>query len=261
MKLGLCGGGFLNELQAGKTDIYGIINLAEKFGFDAVEIRNALLNNKAEDLAKIKYLLAARKLKAIYAYRVWLIDCCLLKMGEAAEMIKEAIVDAVFMESRILKVGFGPVCRKDDISDRHLETVKSFCNYAGEKGVVVCMENADRMPGGDPYILEYVLDSINSPFLKTTYDCGNYEITGCDSIKAMDIVKKHISYVHLKDVSIRQPSATYIGNGRIDFARIISGLKQIGYKGYLCLEIPVSMNRLQEVEESIELVKNINIGI
>ncbi|HWR52883.1 MAG TPA: sugar phosphate isomerase/epimerase family protein [Bryobacteraceae bacterium] len=75
-----------------------------------------------------------------------------------------------------------------------------------------------------------ILDLVNSKALRIYYDVGNSTNNGFDIYKEMRwLGKDRICQVHLKD-------KPYIGEGSIDFPKVIAILAEIGYRGYMNLE-------------------------
>jgi len=252
MKLALCAGSFAADIESGRITIYDLLEVAEKYKFEALEIREDLLQNKQEDLMKIRQLSAVKGLHLIYAWKLWPLNTDLESMKEIAALVKQGIDDTVTIGAELFKIGFGPVGNLEELTEVHIDIVKDFAAYAEKRKVVICLENADKDLGGSAETIKELLIKVNSENLKTTYDCGNYAIRGDDPVKALKTLGSLIGYVHLKDVKTRETKPTWLGNGNIDFDGVFGGLKDIAFDGYNCFEFIMCMDRLCEIEESLK---------
>jgi sugar phosphate isomerase/epimerase len=88
---------------------------------------------------------------------------------------------------------------------------------------------------------------VESPFLKVNYDTGNAFLGGEDPYAGLKAVLPMLVHVHAKDISIRQaeaekgkvtgtPVGCACGEGVIDWARVVSILREGGYSGVLSVE-------------------------
>lgn len=124
--------------------------------------------------------------------------------------------------------------------------------YAGEKGIVVTLEDFDGMTA--PYNclegIRWFLE--NTKGLYCAFDTGNFIMYQEDVLDAFEVLKSHIITVHVKDRSkkpvnpgdqgklCRDGSIVYpcpVGRGYIPVREIIERLKKIGYNGGLTAEM------------------------
>jgi L-ribulose-5-phosphate 3-epimerase len=76
-----------------------------------------------------------------------------------------------------------------------------------------------------------ILDRAKSPAVKVYYDVGNSTRNGFDIIKEIRwLGKDRICEFHLKD------NPKYLGEGTIDFPKVIDAIADIGFKGWAFLE-------------------------
>jgi sugar phosphate isomerase/epimerase len=80
--------------------------------------------------------------------------------------------------------------------------------------------------------MAYILETINSPWLKAILDMGNF-LFEPDMYAAMQRIAPHVWLAHAK---------TYPGGGRwytldLDYARIFRTLLAAGFSGYVSLEM------------------------
>ena len=135
--------------------------------------------------------------------------------------------------------------------------------HAEEKGVKIGIENcpmlytANEWPGGNnlacsPYIWREMFRRIDSGALGLNYDPSHPYLIGADYVKPVYEFKDKIFHVHFKDIQIYQDkvdeygvfsypalwhSPKLPGLGGVDFARFVSALNDIRYRGAACIEV------------------------
>ncbi len=75
-----------------------------------------------------------------------------------------------------------------------------------------------------------MIEAVGSPSLGVYYDVGNAAYQGFDGTAEMKQLGPHIVQIHIKEIGAE------MGEGELDFAAIISTIREIGYDGYLILE-------------------------
>jgi sugar phosphate isomerase/epimerase len=258
MKLALCAGSLKPEIQEGRIGIYEVFDIAVKYGFDGLEVREDLLLDKASDLPRLKSLSADRGVELIYAYMNWPVNKDINTMKNNIPQLIQRLDEAEKIGSGILKTGFGPIDDIEELSEAHLDVLKEITSAAQDRGIVLCLENSDKPNGSNAAALRDVMEAVNSPFMKITYDSGNFAIAGKDPISALETLAEHVAYVHLKDVKWGQASNTFMGNGNVDYQSIFGFLAAKGYKGYGCFEFSMNTARLYEIEKSFEYIHSLN---
>ncbi|HOV42103.1 MAG TPA: sugar phosphate isomerase/epimerase family protein [Oscillospiraceae bacterium] len=153
--------------------------------------------------------------------------------------------------------------------------------YAEEKGVKIAIENCpmlfteDEWPGGQnimttPSIWRKVFEIIDSPNFGLNYDPSHFIWQQIDYIKPLYEFKNKIFHVHCKDikvyaeklsdVGVMAPPLEYMspklpGYGDVNWGKYISALTDIGYDGYVCIEIEDKAfeKNLNDVKKAISL--------
>lgn len=162
-----------------------------------------------------------------------------------------------------LHVGFVP----DD--DRDLdylavrEMVRRVCDYAGKRGMNFALET-----GQEPaeVLLRFFLD-VNRDNLRINFDPANLILYGSDDpVQALDKLGRFVVSVHAKDGDWPpkdKPEALGeerpLGQGAVGIPRFVDKLKQIGYKGPLCVEreVPAQQQRLRDIRMAVELLQRL----
>jgi sugar phosphate isomerase/epimerase len=255
MLIALCAGSFKQEVQEGKITVYDIYDIAVRYGFDGLEIREDLLENKPSDLPYLKSLAADSGIGLIYAYMNWPVDKDLVTMKRNVPCILQHLDEAVILGAKVMKTGFGPVDDLYELTEAHFEVLKEIAAGAKAREVILCLENSDKTSGSNAAVIRDIVTKVNSPFFKITYDGGNFAIVGKDPVQALKTMAENVSYVHLKDVKKGEMVNTYMGNGDVDYPSIFGILQTCGYSGYGCFEFSMNTGRMNEIEKSFEYVR------
>jgi sugar phosphate isomerase/epimerase len=116
---------------------------------------------------------------------------------------------------------------------------------AEAQGVVMAVENHLDFTTGE---LLRILEEVNSPFLRITYDSGNAFRLGESPVEAAHRVGAYVAATHIKDViegpvTADRPAARWpsvpLGSGLVDLPGVVRALATAGYSGMLCVEIDV----------------------
>jgi sugar phosphate isomerase/epimerase len=117
--------------------------------------------------------------------------------------------------------------------DRLVEVLQAACDYAVQYGVNVVLEHTNRFEHNTintPAEAIDVIDRVNRPNLGLAIDTYHAYLEEEDPYEAIRRAKGYVKYFHLHD-SDRGPAGA--SNGELDFDRIFSILKEIGYSGFL----------------------------
>ncbi len=127
--------------------------------------------------------------------------------------------------------------REDKIA--FLRHIFDLADYAATRGVTLALEiHGDLMATGPLAVA--MIREINRPNVRINYDTANCMYYG--GVRAEDdiaAVLPYLAHVHVKDSSggLREWNFPPIGQGRVDFARVLRILEEGGYTGPLSVEI------------------------
>ena len=227
-------------------DIETLLSRIADWGYDAVE---PLICYPTEiDVAEIKRILGFCKLK-ISGFRTGLI---FIKEGlnlidsdnrireRAIQRIKDTIkLAANFPEAKILNgLIQGPLRRDINLGlaqERIVFALYECCSFAQEYNVNLCLEPVNRYELSYHNTVEQVAQIVNRVGLSNlkilidTFHMNIEEKDICGSIKEF---KDYIGSVHIADSNRLSP-----GSGHLDFLEIINMISEIGYEGYLTVEM------------------------
>ena len=171
--------------------------------------------------------------------------------------------------------------------EENLEIVKEvwppILKLAEENGVKVGIENCpmlfgpDQWPGGQnlmttPALWKEIFELLNSPALGINYDPSHFIWQKIDYIAPIYEFSDKIFHVHCKDIHLYPERLSRVGtmaypldfmapklpgHGDVDWGKYISALTDVGYDGYICIEVEdrAYEGSHEKVLESLELSK------
>ncbi len=131
-----------------------------------------------------------------------------------------------------------PVIPYDVAWERALAIYQALAPVAARHGVCLCVENVWNGFLLSPLEMRQFVDAIGSPAVRVYFDVGNQLVNGFPE-QWLRILGPRIGRIHLKDFR------TAIGNlngfvmlleGDVDWAAVMSAVREIGYDGYLTAE-------------------------
>ena len=171
--------------------------------------------------------------------------------AQAAEIIRQA---APFAASVGAKVILLPVGQPDSLTteqarDNLVEVLKACAPAAEEAGVVYGVENVGQALAHTAGDLIEIVTRVGSPACQVYYDVGNATAQDADPVADMHQLGKRIVMMHVKD--FRQTESrrelAIIGDGMVNFEGVAKAAGEIGYDGYLTLEVPGTAETADEV--------------
>jgi len=120
--------------------------------------------------------------------------------------------------------------------------------------------------GRSEHIKEMV-EAVGSPKFRVTLDTGNFVAAGEDPVSALDVLASYVIHVHWKDMKFigaseaerADPvkySAGVIGEGDTDLAAVAKRLAEMGYDGFVSLEVTGCQEDRERLVRSIEVTRN-----
>jgi len=162
-----------------------------------------------------------------------------------------------------LHVGFVPEDDRDADYIAVREMVRRVCDHAAKHGQVFALET-----GQEPAetLLAFFHD-VNRENLRINFDPANLILYGSgDPVAALGVLGRYIVSVHCKDgnwppkgVPGALGEEMPLGQGAVGIPRFIAKLKEIGYKGPLCIEreVPDHARRIQDVKMAVGLLSGL----
>ncbi len=133
---------------------------------------------------------------------------------------------------------------------RMVDGAKELAQYAAQYGITTSVENHGLLMNGSERVRR-LIHLVDEPNFKTTLDVGNFLSVDEDPNIAVVANAPYASIVHLKDFYVRRaypgvgwhhtPGGAYllgaiVGFGDLDMRRIIRGITESGYDGFVSIE-------------------------
>ncbi|MDF2988634.1 MAG: xylose isomerase [Eubacterium sp.] len=162
------------------------------------------------------------------------------------EMAKILQTNYIRIFSFYMPEGSTPGLYRDEIISR----LEEMTTYAASRGITLLHENEKDIYGDIPERCLDILETVNSKFLKATFDPANFIQCGVQPYPdAYSLLKKHIEYIHIKDALFRDASVVPAGYGDGRIKDLLMNLNDDNYSGFLSLEPHLaSFTGLQNLE-------------
>jgi len=143
------------------------------------------------------------------------------------------------------------------------DVARDICDHCGKSGQSFTLET-----GQEPAkVLQQFIADVKRPNLKINFDPANMILYGTgDPIEALALLAKDVISVHCKDGDWpRTEDANALGQekplgeGSVDFPAFLATLKQVGYRGLLCIEREEQdlAKRAADIRKAITLLKKL----
>jgi len=132
--------------------------------------------------------------------------------------------------------------------------IKRLIPLAQELGVVIAVEEVWNKFLLSPLEFARYVDEFNSPWVKAYFDVGNVVLYGYpqDWIRALG---RRIVKFHLKDFKSETKQFVPLREGSIDWPEVRRAIGEIGYHGYLTVELPAGDEAyLREVSRRVDKI-------
>jgi L-ribulose-5-phosphate 3-epimerase len=163
-------------------------------------------------------------------------------------------------------------CEEAELTENRREVfsnLRSLATYAADRGVCIALETHAGPTKSGRAAMEF-LEELAHPNVGCNYDTGNIFFYNDNIDPAEDIreIESRVVHVHLKDTLGGKGEWKFcgLGEGRVDFARIIATLDAVGFRGPYSIEIEgiegEDLNReecLQRLVRSLEHLRRIGL--
>lgn len=125
-------------------------------------------------------------------------------------------------------------------------TLKTVLRTAERHGIYIGIEPHQSISKTTEGLLR-IATLVDSPMLRVNYDTGNAFLAGEDPYAGLQSVASRLVHVHAKDISVQhadaekgkvtgKPVGCACGDGVIDWRRVVSILRGVGFDGVLSVE-------------------------
>ncbi|NLD86727.1 MAG: sugar phosphate isomerase/epimerase [Clostridiales bacterium] len=117
-----------------------------------------------------------------------------------------------------------------------LEKLAKYIEICDNYGIIPIHENEKDIYGDTGERCLDILRCFEGTFLRAAYDFANFVQCSDDPLKAYELTKPYIGYVHIKDADASTGKNVLCGTGDGHIPEILSDLFSSGYDGFLTME-------------------------
>ena len=115
--------------------------------------------------------------------------------------------------------------------------MEAFVKMAAKRGITLLNENEKGLYADSPDRCLDLMQQLGCDNFKLVFDPANFAQCGFETYpQAYYMLKKHIAYMHIKDVCIADGINVPAGKGDGRIKDILQELRNSGYQGFLSLE-------------------------
>ena len=248
------------------SGILGQIRAARRMGFDYFELgleppmgdHNLLLKSRKKILSELKRFSHPVVAHSPYWYELW---SSYTGIREAwVSVVKETIDAAKAFGARNFNI-HAPLPHGGYTNEKHwnaaiktyIKSMKEIVSYAKTKDIVVMMENMGPF-GADFGDYAMIMDAV--PGLKAHIDIGHAYLEGAmKMVRAyLKVFRKDVVHFHFTDNLGLSDDHLGIGQGIIDYFKVMEILKKMDYTGTISLEV---ISTRDVLKDSLKIIKAI----
>ncbi|WP_456418599.1 sugar phosphate isomerase/epimerase family protein [Methanocaldococcus infernus] len=178
--------------------------------------------------------------------------------------IRDAIEGAYELDAELVVIhpGYIPELWKDlkeEVLDNNFSTILKLVEIAEDYGVKLGLENMPNFPGvlcQKAEELKNILNEIDSKYLGVTLDIGHANTVG-NIEEFIDELRNKIIHIHIHDNNGERDEHLAIGEGKINFYRVLKKLVKIGYDKILTIENKNLRDALKSKEILLEILEDL----
>ena len=122
------------------------------------------------------------------------------------------------------------------IKEEVWKRMNQFVEYAKKENVILLHENEKGIYGEMAKECKELMDDFGCKNFKAIFDFANFVQARQDTLKAYEILKDHIAYIHVKDALWETGKVVPAGFGDGHLKEILDQLFASGFEGFLSLE-------------------------
>jgi inosose dehydratase len=119
------------------------------------------------------------------------------------------------------------------------ERLKSWAETAEKEKTTIAIKAHVGSAVNSPERLLWLLEQVKSPAIQVAYDYSHFELQGIDMEESMKLLLPRTKFIHVKDASGDPAKFQFLlpGEGRTDYVKCFTALKQHGYSGPVVVEV------------------------
>ncbi len=173
------------------------------------------------------------------------------KRDQQIRHVKEWIDHVAILGSQTIRVFAGSVpngATESQAVDWAVAALREVASYAGERGVVLALENHGGITSTADQLLRLVR-GVDSPWLGVNLDTGNFHHRPYDEIGK---TARYAVSVQVK-VEVRTPAGGKTGS---DLQRVVEILRHANYRGFVALEYEASAPAIEAVPRHLDRLRD-----
>ena len=124
-----------------------------------------------------------------------------------------------------------------------LERVGALVDYCTSREVVLAIEPHVGDGLNSPERSLWLLEEINSAYLKLNFDISHFEVQGMSTAQVVQLLAPHSAHTHVKDQRGLVPDYEFLipGEGPFDFVEYLKLMQKAGYDDYITAEVSMQV--------------------
>jgi sugar phosphate isomerase/epimerase len=119
-----------------------------------------------------------------------------------------------------------------------VEMLRPVIAHAEKEGVLLLIEPEPGLLIEKAEQFEELMKHIDSPAVGLNFDIGHFYCVGDEPAPTVRRLAKYIRHVHLEDIAATRVHHHLVpGEGAIDFAATLRALREVGYQGWITIEL------------------------
>jgi sugar phosphate isomerase/epimerase len=119
-----------------------------------------------------------------------------------------------------------------------VEEIKPVAEHAEKEGVLLLVEPEPDLLIEKAEQFEEFMRHINSPAVALNFDIGHFYCVGDEPAPTLRRLARWVRHIHLEDIAATRVHHHLIpGEGAIDFASVFQAIRDIGYTGWVTIEL------------------------
>jgi sugar phosphate isomerase/epimerase len=232
--------GFGDEIA---KDLSSQLEVMSKNGISHLEIRSVdgknILDLSNGELEEVKNTLKK------YSFKVSAIGSPIGKVrltdsfDEHLERFKRALYTAKQLNTKYIRI-FSFFMTQEETAvhrDEVIRRLRLFAELAEHEDIILLHENEKGIYGDTPERCLDILQSVNSPSLRATFDTANFvQIKDEPFPKGYHLLKDYIEYIHIKDARLEDGKVMPAGQGDGNFNSLLEQLNTDNFEGFFSFE-------------------------
>jgi hydroxypyruvate isomerase len=237
----------------GTWNVVDFINFVGTTKANGVELLDIFWKNQEEELPLVDTALKEYNLSVpCYAVSNNFVSDDPEYREKQLQDVKDGVDMAAYFGAKVVRVFSGNVDGNIPFEDGMayiIEGLEKAARYAESKNITLCLENHGQFAGRSDQVL-HIIQMINSPALRSTFDAGNFLLVDQNPTHAIIELKNVVQHFHIKDFvkvndsrdqTLKSLKGNYYlgkvaGDGEVDLPFIIESLKSAGYDGWYTVE-------------------------